>query len=160
MWEIQMKRFVVVVGIFLGLSAFANSRPNLDKNGIALSGFDPVSYFKANGPQKGLAKFQAERGEAKYFFANEEDKQEFLKNPAKYTPQFDGYCAYAVADSKSKVEVDPKSFVVQDGRLLLFYNGFLADTRDKWLHQKNKDSKTFLKEADANWIETKNKDPK
>jgi hypothetical protein len=32
-----------------------------------------------------------------------------------------------------KVEIDPRSFVIQEGRLLLFYDGLLGDTRKQWL---------------------------
>ncbi len=38
-----------------------------------------------------------------------------------------------MGNSGEKVEVDPKSYVIQDGRLLVFYNGFIADTRKKWV---------------------------
>lgn len=55
--------------------------------------------------------------------------------------------------------MDVKSFLVQDGRLLLFYKGFLADTRDKWLNTKTKSAKIFFGEAVANWPEVKNKEP-
>jgi len=54
---------------------------------------------------------------------------------------------------KSKVEADPKSFLIQDGKLLLFYNGVWADTKKKWQNSKEKDPASFLKEAEANWLE-------
>lgn len=136
---------------------------NINKAGIALEGYDPVSYFQQaatkQGPVKGDAKIQAQHDGATYQFSNDTNKQEFLKNPGKYTPAFGGWCAYAVAEKKEKVEVDPKSFLVQDGRLLLFYKGFLADTKDKWQNTKSKPAANFLKEADANWPEVKNKEP-
>ncbi len=132
---------------------------NLNKQGVILDGYDAVSYFQGSQPKKGSSQFQAQHDGATYWFASAENKQEFLKNPKKYEPQFGGWCAYAVADSKSKVDVDPKSFVIQDGRLLLFYNGLWGDTRKKWMSTKDKDSKIYLKEADANWPEVKNKEP-
>ena len=128
---------------------------NVDKSGVILQGYDVVSYFKSDKPLKGNAKIKYEYQGATYNFASEENKQEFLKSPSKFAPQFGGWCAYAVADSKSKVDIDPESFLIQDGRLLLFYNGFLGNTRKKWL----KDDKSFLKKADANWPETEKKEP-
>ena len=124
-----------------------------------MDGYDPVSYFSADQPLKGDAKFQTSIEGVTYQFASEQNKQAFLKDPKKYAPQFGGWYAYAVADSQSKVDVDPKSFIIQDGRLLVFYKGFWGNTREKWLTTKNKDAKTFLKEADANWAETKTKEP-
>jgi YHS domain-containing protein len=141
------------------LSAWAGSTANLNKEGVILNGFDPVSYFKSNQAEKGNAKFQTKQGDAVYWFVSEANKQAFLKEPSKYEPQYGGWCAYAVADSKSKVDIDPKSFIIQDGKLLVFYNGLWGNTRDKWLHDKKKDPKMYLKEADANWVQVKSKEP-
>lgn len=152
----------IVVFVLFSLSAclsFAVTFNSVDKSGIALQGYDPVSYFNSKEPQKGRPQIQTTYDEAIYLFVSDANKTEFLKNPSKYAPQFGGWCAFAVADSKSKVEVDPKSFLIQDGRLLLFYNGFWGNTRDKWMNTKNKDAKTYLKEADQNWPEVKTKDP-
>ncbi len=148
------------LALFWAFSAAAELKSNLDKDGVVLHGYDAVSYFKSTEskpaePQKGDPKFQTKYDGAIYFFANEANKKEFLSNSRKYAPQFGGWCAYAVADSKSKVDVDPKSFEIRDGRLLLFYNGVWANTRKKWL----KDPKTFLKTADANWPEVEKKEP-
>lgn len=132
-----------------------NKVNNVDKGGIILQGYDAVSYFNSPGPQKGDSKISAIHDGATYLFTSEANKQEFLKDPEKYAPRFGGWCAYAVADSKSKVDVDPKSFLIQDGKLLLFYNGVWANTRKKWL----KDPKNFLKAADGNWPEVEKKEP-
>jgi YHS domain-containing protein len=139
--------------------SWSDTKPNVNKFGVMLDGYDPVSYFKLSEPSKGDPKFQVKQDGVNYWFSSEENKKTFLQDPIKYTPQYDGWCAYAVADSKSKYEVDPKSFVIQDGRLFLFYNGIWADTRKKWLHSKDKDPKAFLTQADANWPEVKTKDP-
>ena len=153
-----MKSFLVWL-LFMSSSVFAGGIANLNKQGVILDGFDVVSYFKGSTPVKGLPNLQLKHNDAIYLFASEENKQEFQKDPKKYEPQFGGWCAYAVADSKSKVDIDPKSFVIQDGRLLLFYKGIWGNTREKWLHTDGKDSKIFLKEADQNWTEVKIKDP-
>lgn len=130
------------------------------KMGVALEGYDPVSYFKSDKPTKGNSTIQAKEGEATYWFSSTANKDEFLKDPKKYEPQFGGWCAYAVADSKSKVPVNPENFYIQDGRLLLFYkNWLLGNTRTKWLNSDGKGEKEFLKQADANWPETKGTKP-
>jgi hypothetical protein len=154
-----MNFLVMFAFSFLTLFARAEVVSNLTKDGVVLKGYDAVSYFNSGKPLKGLPNISTQFNEGIYWFANEANKTEFLKDPKKYEPQFGGWCAFAVADSKSKVEVDPESFLIQDGRLLLFYNGFWGDTRNKWEHTKNKDPKTFLKDADANWPEVKNKKP-
>jgi YHS domain-containing protein len=149
----------VFVLTLLSLAVGGANLSNVNKEGVILDGYDVVSYFKPSGPQKGQAQFQFKYEDATYWFASAANKEEFARDPKKYAPQFGGWCAYAVASSKSKVEVDPKSFLIQGGRLLLFYNGIWADTRKKWLHTDSKDSQQFLREADANWPIVKDKDP-
>ncbi len=154
--------FWTMISLTLSFTAFAGTL-NLAKDGLALEGYDPVSYFRfeasKQGPLKGDAKYEVKLEDAIYRFTNEANKQEFLKNPGKYRPAYGGWCAFAVAESKEKVEVDPKSFLLQEGRLLLFYKGFLADTRHKWQNTKTKSADEYLKEADAHWPELKNKEP-
>lgn len=154
-----MKHFIISILLIGSIQAFASHEFNLNKNGVILEGYDPVSYFQGSSPKKGNAKFQTKIGDATYWFANEENKTIFLKDPKKYEPAFGGWCAFAVADSKSKVEIDPKSFVIQDGRLLVFYDGLFADTRKKWTTTKDKNASSYLKDADANWVELKSKAP-
>ena len=157
-----MKHIIALITMLFATQVWAvSSEFNLNKDGVILDGYDVVSYFQSDSPKKGSSQFQVKEGEVTYFFSSEANKQEFIKNSKKYEPQYGGWCAYAVADSKSKVEIDPKSFVIQDGRLLLFYpkSFIFGDTRDKWLHTKNKDAKTYLKEADTNWPEVKTKEP-
>ena len=139
--------------------AWAHPVFNTDPQGLMLSGYDPVSYFREPRPIKGNPKISAKQGDVLYYFASEANKQTFLKEPQKYEPQFGGWCAYAVADSKSKVEVDPLSYSIQKGRLLLFYNGLWGNTREKWNTNKKKTPDQYLTEADANWSEVKNKEP-
>ena len=154
-----MKAWAIYFAIFGSSVAWAGSLANLNKEGVILEGYDPVSYFKQDKPVRGNPKISTKQGEATYWFASDANQQEFLKNPKRYEPQFGGWCAYAVADSKSKVSVDPTSFLIQDDRLLLFYNGLWGNTRKKWLQTKDKDPKQFLKDADANWTTVKNQEP-
>jgi YHS domain-containing protein len=154
-----MKSLFMCLVLLIGFLAQAKNINNLTKEGIMLDGYDAVSYFKADKPVKGNVKYQAKLNGEIYLFSSEENKQIFLKDSKKYEPQFGGWCAYAVADSKSKVSIDPNSFLIQDGRLLLFYNGWLGDTRKKWQTTKDKTPAAFLKQSDTNWPEVQNKEP-
>lgn len=120
------------------------------KTRLAISGYDPVAYFPQGGskPLKGDSKFEAFHMGARYWFANEANRDAFLKEPTKFEPSHGGWCSWAMREG-DKVEVDPTSFIVKDGRLFLFYKGFLADTRSKWLAS---DHATELAKADANWL--------
>jgi hypothetical protein len=49
--------------------------------------------------------------------------------------------------SAEKVEVDPETFKIVNGKLYLFYNKYFNNTLTKW----NKDEDRLKKQADANW---------
>jgi hypothetical protein len=122
---------------------------NLLGESVGLVGYDPVSYFPEGGgkPAKGLISISTEVDGVTYRFASEAHKAAFLKNPAKYVPAFGGWCTWAVAELGKRVDVDPESYVVKNGRLLVFYRDPALDTRAKFL--ENPDA--MLKKAEANW---------
>jgi hypothetical protein len=122
---------------------------NLLGESVGLVGYDPVSYFPEGGgkPAKGLISISAEDEGVTYRFATEAHRTAFLKNPAKYVPAFGGWCTWAVAELGKRVDVDPESYVVKDGRLLVFYRDPALDTRAKFLENPN----ALLKKAEANW---------
>jgi len=122
---------------------------NLDKSALALQGFDPVAYFSEGGGKatKGDAKIEVQSGGATYRFASVAHRDLFLANPGRYEPAHGGWCAWAMRDGE-KVDVDPTSFIVRDGRLFVFYKGLFADTRAKW---SGGDHAAEAQAADAHW---------
>jgi YHS domain-containing protein len=138
--------------LFLGLvlstlalvaSAQQKSLLNLDKSGLALQGYDPVAFFTDSKPVKGNAEFVHRHGGATYQFATQENRDAFKADPAKYEPQFGGFCTYAVSRGYT-AKIDPEAFQIVGGRLLLQYS---KGVRDDF----NKDAKGNLAKADANW---------
>ena len=125
---------------------------NVDKNGLALQGYDPVAFFTEHKPVKGKPEFESIDQDVKYLFASAENKMRFEKEPAKYEPAFGGFCAYGVSRNKL-VEIDPEAFQIVDGRLLLQYS---KGVRNDF----NKDAQGNLAKANANWpmlVENKGK---
>ena len=116
---------------------------NVDKNGLALQGYDPVAFFTENKPVKGRPEFKSTYLDVTYLFASAENKMRFEKESAKYEPAFGGFCAYGVSPNKL-VEIDPEAFQIVDGRLLLQYS---KGVRDDF----NKDAQGNLAKASANW---------
>ena len=107
---------------------------DLGKKNLAIEGYDPVAYFPEGGGKatKGDKKITLEHEGALYRFASTENRDRFAANPAKYEPAYGGWCAWAMLDG-DKTEIDPKTFIVKDGRLFLFYNGFFGNTKKDWL---------------------------
>ena len=122
---------------------------NLLGESVGLVGYDPVSYFPEGGgrPAKGLISISVEHEGVTYRFATEAHKAAFAKNPAKYVPAFGGWCTWAMGELGKRVDVDPESYVVKNGRLLVFYRDPALDTRAKFLENPD----VLLKKAEANW---------
>ena len=139
------KLLLALIVATLALPVFAQTKSllNLDKAGIAIQGYDPVAFFTDKKPVKGDAKFVSKHDGAIYLFASKENKELFKADPAKYTPQFGGYCAYGVSRNKL-VEIDVAASQIVDGKLLLQYS---KGVRDDF----NEDAKGNLAKADANW---------
>lgn len=122
---------------------------NLD-DGVAISGYDPVAYFTQNKAVKGSRDNALAYEGVTYYFSSVANKEEFKKDPAKYEPQYGGWCSYAMGAKGEKVTIDPKTFKIVDGKLNLFYNKFFNNTLTDW----NKDETNLKKKADANWAKT------
>ncbi|MBY0481380.1 MAG: YHS domain protein [Chitinophagaceae bacterium] len=122
---------------------------NIEK-GVALSGYDPVSYFTQKKPIKGLHTCTLVNQGVTYLFASDANKALFKANPAKYEPEYGGWCAYAMGLKGEKVSVDPETYKIINNKLYLFYNQFFNNTLKDW----NKDEAALKSKADKNWTNT------
>lgn len=118
------------------------------ENGLAIQGYDPVAYFTQNKAVKGQAANAFTYKNATYRFATAANRDAFQKSPEKFEPQYGGWCAYALGATGEKVEIDPETFKIIDGKLFLFYHTFINNTLPKW----NKDQANLHKKADAGWM--------
>lgn len=116
------------------------------ENKIAIQGFDPVSYFKGK-PSKGKKEIATTFEGVIYYFSSQENKDAFAKSPSNYEPQYGGWCAYAMGSNAEKVEINPETFKILDGKLYLFYNAYFNNTLKSW----NKDEVNLKKKSQANW---------
>lgn len=112
-------------------------------DGVAIQGYDPVAYFTEDKPVEGLAKFTAEHEGAVYRFASQQHLDAFLDDPARYLPQYGGFCAFAVAKG-ALASIDPTAFTVVDDKLYLNYS---KSVRKQW----QTDIPGFVDRADTNW---------
>ena len=124
-----------------------NKDYNLARSGLALDGYDPVSYFRAGEAVEGKKDIVATHHGVSYRFTSKQNQEAFLAQPEKYEPQYGGWCAYAMGAEGEKVEVDPGTFKIIDGKLYLFYNKFFNNTLESW----NKDEPRLKANADKNW---------
>lgn len=119
---------------------------NLDESRVILKGYDAVSYFDGK-PVAGKESLSVDRGGIVYRFANESNRKRFQESPEKFIPTYGGWCATAMADGGRKVDIDPLNYKVTDGRLFVFYKGWLGNALNDW----NKDEKGNRAKADVEW---------
>lgn len=117
------------------------------ENGLAIQGYDPVAYFTQKKAVKGKSSIATTYDGVIYYFSSNDNKELFKKNPSGYEPQYGGWCAYAMGAKGEKVEVDPETFKIINGKLFLFYNAYFNNTLKSW----NKDEANLNRKADANW---------
>lgn len=120
---------------------------NLEGSGLAIQGYDPVAYFTTGKAIEGKDDVTIMHEGVKYRFSSQHHKELFKADPAKYEPQYGGWCAYAMGASGDKVEIDPETFKIVDGKLYLFYNKYFNNTLKSW----NKDESRLNTSADQNW---------
>ncbi len=143
--------FLAVTGVTI-FGAGAESRAylhgyNLPSSGLALEGYCPVAYFAVGKPVLGKAEFASDFNDVTYYFVSSDAKKAFDANPKKFIPAYGGWCAFGMAVN-DKFPVDPKSFKIVDGKLLLFLKNKNVDAKKLW----DEGSKSaLLKKADQHW---------
>lgn len=140
---------LAALALFFAATAHAgpSAHVNADRSGLALKGYDPVAYFTAGKPTPGKPEFTAVHEGATYRFASAENLAAFQKDPARYAPQYGGWCAYGVAKG-GKFDVDPQVWKVVDGKLYLNFNPGVGRT---W----SQDIPGYLKRSEAEWPKIK-----
>ena len=112
---------------------------------LAVSGFDVVSYFTGDGvPVEGAEEFTVRYQGFDYRFANAENADQFIADPAKYAPAYGGYCAWAIGANDALAPGDPKVYKIVDGTLYLNFNESVSE---RW----NKDIPGFIASGDENY---------
>ena len=124
---------------------------NVTTTDLALRGYDPVSYFTDGAPTPGEIDITAEHQGAIYRFASAEHKAMFEADPAKYAPQYGGYCAFGLAQGY-KFDGDPQVWKIVDDKLYLNLSSKVSTI---W----QQDVPGNIENADAKWQMVKDADP-
>lgn len=142
----------LVILITVGCSGSNEEKPAIfNEDGVALAGYDPVAYFAQGEAKKGTDIESATHDGLTYYFSSTKNKNAFIANPDSYLPEYGGWCAYAVAETSTKMEPDPTSWQIQDGKLLLFYDDWMTNITGNLKEEWNQDSINYKTKADKNW---------
>jgi YHS domain-containing protein len=111
--------------------------------GVAIEGYDPVSFFIADQPILGLPDYEYEWGGVPWYFASAANRDVFIRNPGIYMPQFGGHCVMSLSrgflsDGKAKL------YAIEGLKLYFFYS---SANRDAFLLNKS----ATIQAAEENW---------
>lgn len=147
----RLQKILLIASAFTAPLAFAT--PTLADGGVfvgaegetvAISGYDPVSYFRGSGiPETGDARYVVNWNGADWRFANQANADAFKANPVAFAPQYGGHCAWAMSRG-SLAPGDPTLYKVVDGKLYLNFN---AQVQQTWLG----DVAGFIAKSDPAW---------
>ncbi|GAB5504358.1 YHS domain-containing (seleno)protein [Pyruvatibacter sp.] len=138
-----------ILVLVVALVAAAPAHASKDKvytslfSNVAVSGYDPVAYFREGKPVEGSSAFELEHEGYTYRFANQTNLDDFIADPEAFAPQYGGYCAWAVSQGYT-ASADPDNWTIVDGKLYLNYND---DVQSTW----ETDIPGFIEKADSNW---------
>ena len=136
---------VTLAGLNDPVSAAAKVAPVFTSiiKGVAVGGYDPVAYFTSGKPIHGSKGITLAHKGATWRFASEANRDAFKADPAKYAPQFGGYCAWAVSQGYT-AKGDPEAWKIVSGKLYLNYN---RSVRRSWA----KNAAKLIRKGNANW---------
>jgi len=122
-----------------------------DEPRLSISGYDPVAYFTDERPVQGKAEFEYVWHRLRWRFASGEHRDLFVKDPERYSPQYDGYCAMGASDNSTahKDTVDPEAWAIIDGKLYLAHDRY-------WLQVWRANADEHIRQADRDWEAVKN----
>ena len=125
-----------------------------DVSPVMLKGHDVVSYFSQGKHALGSAQFVSTYEGVTFRFASAEHKALFDKAPAKYIPQYGGYCANGIVYG-IPWGGDADTWMIREGKLYIFggqgsKDGFEVDTAgnlalaDKYWKEQVNGSNSFI----------------
>jgi hypothetical protein len=143
------RRSLLTFGVALPIMATsarpvrAGSSDVFARDGVAISGYDTVAYFKHGAPVMGHPEHSLIWRGAVWQFSDGASMQAFEMNPMGYAPKYGGYCAYAMSKGAVAPTV-PEAFTIHEDQL---YLNFSTDVRAIW----KRDIPGNVALADAHW---------
>jgi enamine deaminase RidA (YjgF/YER057c/UK114 family) len=152
MWKVcppRLKPSATLLGMSLAIVFVPPAQSEEPK--LSISGYDTVAYFTDGKPVPGKSEFEYLWHKLRWRFATGEHRDLFVKDPNRYAPQYDGYCAMGVAENGEvahKDTADPGAWAIVDGKLYLTH---MPQAMDAW--RQNPDQ--YVKQANENWAAVK-----
>jgi YHS domain-containing protein len=111
--------------------------------GIAIDGYDPVSYFTDAEPAQGLPDYEYDWGGVPWYFESAANRDVFMRNPEVYAPQYGGHCLMSLSRGFLS-DGQPRLYAIDGLKLYFFYS---TANRDAFLLSREE----AIRQATANW---------
>ena len=140
---------VIVIGTFavtnkIGPVASGWWGPINEISGVALKGYDAIAYHQSNKAIPGSDSITSTWSGVTWHFATESNRNVFTSDPARYAPQYGGFCATAVS-SGFTADIKPQAWQIVEGKLYVF-NG--KDPMASWVGEI---PSGVISRGDENW---------
>jgi YHS domain-containing protein len=141
----NMKKNVAIsiIGLLFSFSLLAQQPEIFSTDAGAIAGYDPVAFFKEGKAVPGKKELTTSWNGADWHFSSSENLTLFEREPAKYAPQYGGYCAYGTAAGHKSPTLAETWTIVND-KLYFNYN---PKVKKLW----NENQKALIETADNNW---------
>jgi hypothetical protein len=111
--------------------------------GVAIDGYDPVTYFIAGEPELGVPDYEYVWQGVPWYFVSAANRDVFIRHPDFYAPQFGGHCVMSLSrgylsDGKSRL------YLIDSLKLYFFYS---TANRDAFMLSRS----AALKAAADSW---------
>jgi YHS domain-containing protein len=111
--------------------------------GVAIEGYDPVTYFTDSEPKQGTPDFEHVWSGVSWYFVSAANRDVFARNPPIYAPQYGGHCVMSLSRGYLS-DGKPRLYSIEGLRLYFFYS---TANRDAFLMSKTE----AVTKAEANW---------
>ena len=153
--NLTITRLLAAIWLLLGLgfslpasaAALVNAIVTDPLTGVALEGYDPVSYFTEPDPVPGLPDFEFQWGGVPWYFASAANRDVFMRNPEIYAPQFGGHCVTSLSRGYLS-DGKPRLYAISGMKLYLFYS---VANREAFFESEE----TSAHAAEGGWVQLK-----
>ncbi len=145
LWTVLAKYPPLIFVVLLILISFGKNITMATEPKIAIKKYDPVAYFTESKAVHGTDAFTFSYHDMIWYFSSQKNHDLFAADPHAYAPQYDGYCAWAMTESRLAI-TDPEVWKIVDGKL---YLNCSRAAYEKWI----RDIPSHIKMADRIWAE-------
>src|SRR3569623_2212835 len=145
----QIGEQILTIAVWLVLTLAANADGLVTAivtdplTGVAIEGYDPVSYFTDTEPQPGKPQFEYDWGGVPWYFESAANRDVFMRNPTVYAPQYGGHCLMSLSRGYLS-DGKPRLYVIDGLKLYFFYS---TANREAFLLSKAH----AIQQAEATW---------